>query len=334
MRKAYGAMMKTAPFVIFRMVIYLGIALAYVLAVGVGGAIGYGLTSFGSGGGGGAFYGGLFGFALVSAALYWLREYILYLVKAGHIAVMVEHYDGKALPEGRGQIDYAQKVVRERFAEASVLFGVDRLIKGILRMMNRMIMSVATLLPIPGLRELAGIVNKILNVSLTYTDEIILAYNLRVRSDNPWETSKDALILYAQNYKTIAKNAVFLLLFIWATSILIFVVLLAPIGALASLFPGSVGFWSTALALIFALALKAALIEPLAIAALMQVYFKVTEGQVPNPEWDAKLSTASKKFRELKEKAASAVKDFGPTPAPQPAAATPAAPAAPEEPTL
>jgi hypothetical protein len=39
--------------------------------------------------------------------------------------------------------------------------------------------------------------------------------------------------------------------------------------------------------------------------ALMQVFFKVTEGQEPNPEWEAKLEKGSKKFREMKDKAVS-----------------------------
>ncbi len=312
MGRALGAMVKTAPFVIFRVIVYVGIFIAYVLAVGVGAAIGYGIGSIGDGAGGFAFYGGLFGFGIVSAVLYWAREYLLYLVKAGHIAVLVEHYDGHTLPEGRGQIEHAQAVVKERFKEASVLFGVDRLINGILRMMNRMIMRVANFLPIPGLREIAGFVNKILTVSLTYTDEIILAYNIRTRSENPWESSKDALILYAQNYKTIAKNAVFLLLFMYGISFLIFLIFLGPAALLANLFPGTGTGIGVVLAIIFALTLKAALLEPLAIAALMQVYFKAIEGQVPNAEWDAKLSSASKKFREMKDKAAAYV---APTPA-------------------
>ncbi len=35
------------------------------------------------------------------------------------------------------------------------------------------------------------------------------------------------------------------------------------------------------------------------------MFFKVTEGQEPNPEWEAKLERGSKKFVELKEKAVS-----------------------------
>jgi hypothetical protein len=41
-------------------------------------------------------------------------------------------------------------------------------------------------------------------------------------------------------------------------------------------------------------------------------YNKAVEGQVPNPEWEAKLESVSNKFRELKEKARQAA---APTPA-------------------
>ena len=57
-------------------------------------------------------------------------------------------------------------------------------------------------------------------------------------------------------------------------------------------------------ALIFAWAVKAALIEPFAIAAMMEVYFRTTDGQTPDPAWDQRIGEVSRKFRDLKEKAA------------------------------
>ena len=49
---------------------------------------------------------------------------------------------------------------------------------------------------------------------------------------------------------------------------------------------------------------KAALIEPFAIAAMMDVYFRVIEGQSPDPAWNDRIGQVSKKFRDLKERAA------------------------------
>lgn len=302
-----GAMMRTAPFIILRMVVYFGIALLYVFSTGVGGALGYGFTSFGDGQGAGAFYGALFGFAGASGLLYWAREYLLYLVKAGHIAVLVHVHDGREIPGGKGQIDYAGTVVKQQFAQASILFALDQIIKGILRVLGGLLNVVSMILPIPGLDGIMRIIRAVMRMSLTYVDEVILAHNFRVNSQNPWETSRDALILYAQNYKTMLKNAAWLCVLMWLLTLVIFLVMLGPVFGVMAIFPGDIGFWAFVVTFIFAWAFKAALLEPLAIYALMQVYFRTIEGQEPNQEWEAKLESASDKFRELTEKARGAV---------------------------
>lgn len=292
------------PFLVFRFLIYFGITLAYVLGTGVGMGIGYFIGYIGDDPGAFSVWGGIFGFGLVSTVVYFLREYLLYLVKAGHIAVLVELMDGKELPEGRSQIDHAQKIVRERFAESSVLFGLDQLIKGVLRAFNRTFFTISALIPIPGLEAVAKLINTILNLSLTYLDEVILAHNVRTRSDNPWRSGQTALVLYAQNYKAFLKNAFFLAFFIWGLTLVVFLVALAPAAGIVALFPGSAGFLTLVIAVVFAWGVKQAVIEPFAMTALMQVFFKVTEGQVPDPEWDARLEKATEKFREIKSRAA------------------------------
>jgi hypothetical protein len=305
MGEVLDMMKKTMPFLIFRFLIYFGITLAYTIATGVGAGAGYLIGRIGADPQSFSFYGGLAGFALISVVLYYVREYLLYLVKAGHIAVLVEFMAGKELPGGRGQIDYANQMVRERFAESSVLFGVDQLIKGVLRAFNRMFFTITTFLPIPGLQGLAKFIGTVINLSLTYLDEVILAYSFRTRAENPWKSGQTALILYAQNYKSFLKNAFFMAFFIWGLSFLVFLIILGPVGGLVSLFPGTAGPLTLIIALVFAWGVKQAVIEPIGMTALMQVFFKVTEGQEPNPEWEAKLDMASKKFGEIRANALS-----------------------------
>ena len=308
---ALAAMGRTAPFIILRMAVYFGIALLYVFATGGGGAIGYGLTAFGDGDGAGAFYGALFGFAGASGVLYWAREYILYIVKAGHIAVLTKLYDKAPFPDGKGQIDYAAGVVKERFAEASILFAIDQLVKGVLKTITGTLNTIASFIPIPGLSNLTKIIGAIIKMSLTYVDEIILAHNIRVGAENPWEESRRALVLYAQNYKSILKNAIWLSILMWVLTIFVYLIMLAPALGLVAIFPGDIGAMGLVVAFIFAWSVKAALIEPIAIYALMQVYFQKIEGQEPNPEWESKLESASSHFRKLKDKAAQAMPGFG-----------------------
>ncbi len=301
--RVFGLMGKTFPFLLFRFMVYIGITLVYVVVTGGGAGVGMIVGKIAGDTGAGATYGGLIGFGVVSAALYFAREYILYLVKAGHIAVLVELMEGKDLPGGRGQVDYAQAKVKENFTQSSVLFAVDQLVKGILKTFNRMFLSIASILPIPGLQGLVKFANSVVSMSLTYVDEVILAYHLRSRADDPWTSSRQAIVLYAQNYKNLLKNAVFLTIFIWILVLAVFLLILGPVAAIVSFFPNLAGFWTIAFAAVLAWGIKAAVIDPIAMTALMQVYFKAIEGQQPDPQWDEKLDGLSAKFRELKAKA-------------------------------
>lgn len=299
----FGLLTRTAPFLVFRFLIYFAITLAYVLITGIGAGIGYGIGSIGGSPETGGLWGGISGFTITGIVMYFLREYLLYMVKAGHIAVLVELMEGKELPGGRGQIDYAQSIVRERFAESSVLFALDQLIKGVLKAFNRVFFTIANFIPIPGIQGIAKFINTVVNLSLTYLDEVILAHNMRTRSDNPWAGGRTALILYAQNYKAFLKNAFWLAFIVWGLTFLVFLIILAPVAGLVGLFPGSAGPLTLVIALVFAWGVKQAVIEPIGMTALMQVFFKVTAGQQPNPEWEAKLENVSKKFGEMGRKA-------------------------------
>ncbi len=301
--EVFGLLRRTAPFLVFRFLIYMGITLAFVLVTGAGAGIGYFIGHIGDDPGSYGVWGGIVGFTVASTVMYLIREYLLYLVKAGHIAVLVELMEGRDIPGGRAQIDHAQQVVKDRFTESSVLFGLDQLIKGVLKAFNRAFFTITSILPIPGVQGVAKFINTVVNLSLTYLDEVILAENIRTKSDNPWKSGQTGLILYAQNYKSFLKNAVWLALMVWGLTLVVFLLALAPVAALVSLFPGSAGFFTVVIAVVFAWAVKQAVIEPFGMTALLLVFAKVTEGQEPDPEWEARLDKVSKKFGEIKRKA-------------------------------
>lgn len=307
MKTSWQIMRRTAPFLVFRIVVYFGIALAYVLVTGVGAGIGWGIGNFGDEDfrAGATMWGGAIGFGLTAAVIYFLREYILYIVKAGHIAVMVEHLEGRPLPAGRAQIDHARKVVGDRFAQSSVLFGIDQLVKGVIRAITGLVQGLMSILPIPGVDRIMGVVRAYLRMAVGLVDEVILAHAIRTNSDNPWGAAREALVLYGQNAKPMLKNAAWLTLIVYGVAFLVFLLMLAPAALVVWLVPGAWSAGGLVFALIFAWAVKAALVEPFAIACLLQAFFKVTEGQTPNPDWEAKLETASRKFRTLGERAAS-----------------------------
>jgi len=237
--------------------------------------------------------------------IFFFRDYILYIVKAGHIAVMVELLDGKPIPGGKGQITYASEVVKARFGQASALFALDLLIKGVIRVVTGLLQGLMSLLPIPGLDRIMGVLRAYLRIAVGLLDEVILGHAIRTRSENAWEAAQDGLVLYAQNARPMLINAAWLTLISWVLSVLVFLVMLAPAAAVVWLLPGESTAAMFVFAVVFAWAVKAALIEPFTVACMLQVFFKVTEGQEPMPEWKGRLTRASDKFRQLGERALS-----------------------------
>lgn len=306
-RRSLQLLLSTLPFLLLRCAVYFGIALAYILITGVGAGLGWAIGSMGTDDfrASATLVGALSGLGLTTAILFLLREYLLYMVKAGHIAVLVMLLDGKTPPEGRSQITHAAEVVKSRFAQANTLFALDLLIRGVIRATVGLVRGLLSILPIPGSQQLMGVVRAFLRLSVGLTDEVILAYAIRTESRNPWSAAQSALVLYGQNAGVLLKNAAWLTVFSYALAALVFVVMLAPAAALAWLMPGGWSASAVLFALLLSWAFKAALIEPFAIACLLQAYFKIIEGQTPNPEWEQRLDSASGKFRELKEKAKS-----------------------------
>ncbi|WP_240804300.1 hypothetical protein [Qingshengfaniella alkalisoli] len=78
------------------------ITLGYILVTGAGAGVGYGIGGFGDEGvrASTTMWGGFVGFGIFGAVMYWAREYILYIVKAGHIAVLIQLIDGKRCRKG------------------------------------------------------------------------------------------------------------------------------------------------------------------------------------------------------------------------------------------
>lgn len=305
--RSMSIMVQTLPFIGLRCLVYFGITLGYIILTGIGAGVGWAIGGLGSEGfqASATFWGGAAGFGLSAGIVYFLREYILYMVKAGHIAVMVQLLNGQGIPAGKSQIHYASTQVKARFAQANVLFVMDQIIKGVVRAITGLVQGVGSLLPIPGVSQLMGVVRAFLKVAVGLVDEVILAYAIHTQSQNPWVSARTALVLYAQNGSAMLKNAAWLTLITYGLSALVFLVILAPAAALVYFMPGTGSASGVVFALLFAWAVKAAILEPFALACLLQAYFHVTQDQTPDAVWESRLESGSRKFAQLKDKASS-----------------------------
>ncbi len=300
--RALGLMLRTWPFLLFRMVVYFTISLAYVVLTAGGAGIGWLIGALGTQDFRelATFLGGVIGFGATFGIVYLLREYILYIVKAGHIAVMIELMEGRSLPSGRAQIRHATALVRQRFTEANLLFMLDQLVRGVLDAIFSLLNGLSRMLiPTGVVGQLLSLLQSIMRLLAGVADEVILGHAIRIKATNPWHAARTALVLYAQNAGGMFRNSAFLLVIGWTLSFLIFLLLLAPAAALVYAMPGGWSGGGLVFAILFAWAVKAALIEPFQVACLLQAFFKLSEGQSPDPAWEARIIGASRKFQAL-----------------------------------
>ncbi len=293
--RTFGLMFSTLPFIALRTAVYFGTSLLLILGFVGGPLLGVWLAPASMAEVG--FYGGIaIGGGGASMIVYALREYFLYLVKAGHIAVLVQLMEGRTIP--KGQLSYAKDIVSQQFVTASSFFVIDQVISSVLGVVNRLLVGLGSF--IPGMSGAMSFIGTVLRTSLGYADEVILALSFKTRSSNVWSTSRDGVVLYAQNYKTILKNAFVLAIINYLMVFVLFIMAWAPATWIAGLMPGAgsaiVAFIVT---LLLVYSFKKAFIEPFLMAALMQVYFGCIEGQSPNPAWTQKLDGLSEKFRSM-----------------------------------
>ena len=309
--RAFGIVMKTTPYIVYRAVVYgviCGVFAVVLLFLALIGRI------FG-GGAAGVMFLILLVAGGVGARL--LREYVLYLLKAGHVAVITEIIERGGLPEGATQTQWGREQVTRYFKEVSVLALIDQLVKGIIRVLNRTLFKVMTILPIPGLEGVAKIAQRVVDFSLTYIDESILAYTFKTQNENVYDAAKTGIVLYCQAWKGLLKNAVVLTVLSYVFVVVCTAVFLIPFGVIALMLPETWGFAKFGLfvlALFMGFSLKWILFDPIACTATILTFLAETENMSPDPEWEAKIEAVSGKFSELKQKAADKFQGAPPAP--------------------
>lgn len=326
--RAVRIVLQTSPYLFYRAAVYGAICAGAALVLLFLALIGY-------------LFGGTAAFVMLLIALgaggfgaRLLREYVLYLLRAGHVAVITEIIERGKLPEGVSQTQWGSTKVKAFFKEISVLSLIDQMIKGIIRVVNRTLLKVINILPIPGMDKAAKAVEKVVDFSLTYIDESILAYTFKTQNENVYDAAKSGIILYCQAWKGLLKNAVALTVFCYVSTILCALIFLIPLGAIAWALPETWGFAKFGLfllALFMGFSLKWILFDPIACTATILTFLRETENMVPDPEWEQRIESVSDKFRELKQKAATRM--TGEQPAP-PDEAPGAAPTPAPEPTV
>lgn len=306
---AVGLLVKTLPYAIVRFGILLAVSIATIVwfAITFGGAAL--LSRLHEILGGIWFIGGL---GLYGWFFWTVVRYFLYLLKAGHIAVLTELITKGDVDNGQTKMfAYGKQVVMQRFKEVNVLFAMDLLITGVVKAFNRTIEGIGNFIPLPGVEQLSKLVGAILHAMTTFIDETIFSYGMARGDSNPWRSGQDGLVYYAANAKEIVKTSIWIVVLEKVLVVLAWILCMAPAALVAFLMPGSENtvLWMIGIAALFAWNIKSAFLHPLFLIMIMTKFHVSVKGQPINEEWDTRLTQLSRKFVTLKEKAAAWAKE-------------------------
>jgi len=291
--EAIGLAFKTAPFMFLRGILYLVLGVGLLVYFGILFALLHlsGNNSFAS---------IIFLIATIGVIpiVKFFKSFVIYLLQAGHIAVISQILRDGDLPEGTNQIEYGKEFVMTKFKNVAAVSAVDVMINSILRSFNQTIVRTAEFINFPGLEGMVQLINVMVNYSVSYLAEAILSYIIIHKEENYWKGAKDGLILYVQSWQGLLVNSAVMGIINGVSFIVFFLILVVPLSLLFA--KSGVG---VVVAIALAYLIKEALVYPIAMIAIIVTFYRETQGKVPDPEWEVRLDSVSAKFGELKQEA-------------------------------
>ncbi len=240
---------------------------------------------------------------------------VMYMIKAGHIAVISEIVQTGQVP--KGQISYGKDKVIRRFMSVEALFVVDMAIEAVVRQIIRSLASVVEWLPVPALRTFINTVLRIVEMAANYIDEAILAYIFINEDQNAWKSARDGLVLYAKNWKPILGVSAALVLSSYFLSFLIFngfYIIGIPLAT--KLLPGLGIYIAWAIFIALVLIIFMGIFQPFVQTWIIVNYLNEIRDDTPDSKTMDWLMGISDKFKEIITKAGKSMVKKRPAPAP------------------
>jgi len=226
------------------------------------------------------------------------------VIACGHVAVLTELITHGRIGNGtEGQFAYGRRIVMDRFGEVAILFGLNALIRAVLRAFHNALDTLGDWLPAPGMKAIVGLLNTILSAATRYLDKVVLSYDLARGGDDPRRNIQDGLVYYCQNAKPILTTSVWMVIVERILSILLCLLLLVPAGLVTVWLPEAVREYGAMvtvfIAALLAVTVRAAFIQPLFLICMMIRFHALIEHQPINSTWVGYLDGLSDKFRQI-----------------------------------
>lgn len=300
-RRATSVFLQTMPFVLLRMgigvllglfvVAYFGILLWFGTSLLEEGTISIYIAGIG---------------LIISIWLFvkfWrlFSKYVLYLFKAGHIAVIAHILDTGSVPDN--QIRFGTGQVKEYFAQATALFAVDQIVTVVVKQFNRRVTSVSNVLAVvPSLQTMVKVLGKAIGIAASYIDEAIIAFLFIDDEPNKWRSARDGLVLYGKTWKPVLLSTVVIVMGTYAAAF-VFLLSLTPVArVLTDLSTTYELFGWIVVAGVF-LTGYTGVLKPWVKTVVITTFLLEARNETPDSETMNRIANRSERFRELMERA-------------------------------
>lgn len=230
-----------------------------------------------------------------------IMNYIGYLIKAAHVAVISEAVTTGQIPEN--MVETGKNMVKERFVETNVYLVLDKLVSGAVKQLQKAVGSVGNALDfIPGMSNITSILQTFIGISLGYVDECCLGYSFLQKDKGAFEAGCDGVVIYFQNAKHLLKNAAVTTIVVLLSTFLAWIV---PFILLSLIF--SALEWNMMIAFILAviisICIKVAFVDSYMLVKMMFSYMEVAPQTQISFDLYEKLCKLSNSFKKLWQKA-------------------------------
>jgi hypothetical protein len=305
--RAFQIVLRTTPYMLNRAIVYGGIAVAVLGYVAALGLVGYIFSPW-------AFWVMLI-LSIVLAAAAGLQNilglYVLDGLKAGHMALVSEVMIEDGPLRGTSQSVWARDKVQHFYREPGSLTKVHRLVRGVLKRVNRSIHKETTL-AFTDSASAVPVADSVTKVSLVYIDDAFTGYTFYVRNENVYDAARKAILLYAQAGQNVLKNAVALTVLGYMFMLAMAVVVMVPMGALSIVLLQD---WPTLRFMLFLAAVFLGLVmkwiafDPIASTATLIAFLESTRSATIAPDLESRIEQETGLHGILREKAAQFAKD-------------------------
>lgn len=268
---AMRAVEKSMGYAVYRFGLCMGVALGYLFATlaGAGTLVGFGslaknALALGP-------FGALIGFALFGYLMFRIRSTWLNHVTVPQLGIVADQIMGRPIPTGKALVEYAKNRQQACYPSTTGIFELDLSIRQVLE-------DIANLHPCPKLPADQGLFARsslrVAGFFAKLNHETILAWHFFESQENTWQSAARALAVFDRSFGLFLKNRVIAFTFSWLGFALAFPVILGGIRMLVEDIPINMSVWPLVFAGVFSWAIKAAFLDAIAEAALLELLSK------------------------------------------------------------